>query len=143
LVRYSHYEIHASEWAKPPVFLVGDAAHAMTPNVGQGANSAMVDAFVLMQMLKKSEKENGSLSEVGKIYTNLRRPFVTKIQNTARQSGELAAKTSTAAHLARNLLFAASRNLGFLRRRNLLITAGYNPSENEYLDFYQNDRQAT
>ena len=141
-INYSElYEIRAENWAKPPIFLVGDAAHAMTPNVGQGANSAMVDALILMQMLKQAENDNRSLTEVGRLYTNLRRPFVTKIQSTARQSGELAAKTSTAAHLARNLLFAASRNFGFLRRRNLLITAGYNPSENEYLDFYHNDRQ--
>jgi 2-polyprenyl-6-methoxyphenol hydroxylase-like FAD-dependent oxidoreductase len=141
-INYSElYEIRASEWAKPPIFLVGDAAHAMTPNVGQGANSAMVDALILMQMLKTAEKENRSLSEVGKLYTNLRRPFVTKIQNTARQSGELAAKTSTAAHLARNLLFAASRNLSFLRQRNLLITAGYNSAENEYLNI-KNDHQS-
>jgi len=134
-INYSElYEIRAHDWAKPPVFLVGDAAHAMTPNVGQGANSAMVDALILMRMLKQAEKDNLSLADVGRLYTNLRRPFVTKIQDTARQSGALAAKTSTTAHLARNLLFAAARNLGFLRRRNLLITAGYNPSENKYLD---------
>ena len=59
---------------------------------------------------------------------------VMKIQAIARQSGALAANTSTAAHLVRNLLFDASRNLSFLRRRSLLITAGYNPLENEYLE---------
>ncbi len=134
-INYSElYEIRAENWAQPPVFLVGDAAHAMTPNVGQGANSAMVDALILMQMLKRAEKDHQTLAEVGRLYTNLRRPFVTKIQAMARQSGALAANTSTAAHLARNLLFAASRNLGFLRRRSLLITAGYNPLENEYLE---------
>lgn len=139
-INYSElFEIHAADWAQPPIFLVGDAAHAMTPNVGQGANSAMVDALVLMRMLKRAEKDNRSLVEVGRLYTNLRRPFVTKIQDTARQSGALAAKTSAAAHMARNLLFAASRNLGFLRRRNLLITAGYNPPENEYLNALDNE----
>ncbi|MDQ6785615.1 MAG: FAD-dependent monooxygenase [Acidobacteriota bacterium] len=133
-INYSElFEIHAPDWAKPPVFLVGDAAHAMTPNVGQGANSAMVDALILMKMLAQARKNGKTLTDVGREYTNLRRPFVKKIQDTARQSGELAAKTSASAHLARNLIFAASRNLGFLRRRNLLITAGYNPPENEYL----------
>lgn len=140
-INYSElYEIHAPNWAKPPVFLVGDAAHAMTPNVGQGANSAMVDALILMRMLKRAKRDNQNLAEVGRLYTNLRRPFVNKIQAAARQSGELAAKTSPAAHLVRNLLFAASRNLGFLRRRNLLITAGYNPAENEYLDALDDEK---
>jgi len=140
-INYSElYEIHAKEWAKPPVFLVGDAAHAMTPNVGQGANSAMVDALVLLQMLKRAKENDGNLTKVGRDYTNLRRPFVEKIQNTARQYGALAAKTSAAAHLARNLLFTVSRNLGFLRRRNLLISAGYNPAENKYLDAFHDEQ---
>jgi 2-polyprenyl-6-methoxyphenol hydroxylase-like FAD-dependent oxidoreductase len=134
-INYSElFEIHARDWAKPPVFLVGDAAHAMTPNVGQGANSAMVDALILMHMLKRAEANNQSLTSVGREYTNLRKPFVEKIQTTARQSGALAASTSPVAHAGRDLLFAASRNIGFLRRRNLLISAGYNPAENEYLD---------
>jgi len=141
-INYSElFEIHAPVWAKPPVFLVGDAAHAMTPNVGQGANSAMVDALVLAQMLKKAEQNGKSLTEVGQDYTNLRRPFVTKIQKTARQSGMLAAKTSRAAHLARNLLFAVSKNLGFPRRQNLLLSAGYNPPENEYFTPLKNENQ--
>lgn len=132
-INYSElYEIHAQNWAKPPIFLVGDAAHAMTPNVGQGANSAMVDALILMRMLKEAEKNGENLTETARKYTNLRRPFVAKIQKIARQSGDLAAKTSLVAHLTRDLLFAASKNLRFLRRQNLLLSAGYNPSENEY-----------
>lgn len=35
-------EVQARQWCRPPVFLVGDAAHAMTPYLGQGANSALV-----------------------------------------------------------------------------------------------------
>ena len=141
-INYSElFEIHAPVWAKPPVFLVGDAAHAMTPNIGQGANSAMVDALILVQMLKRAEKSGKSLTEVGGDYTNLRRPFVTKLQNTARRSGALAAKTSASAHFARNLLFAASKNLGFLRRQNLLLSAGYNPPENEYFTLLNNENQ--
>jgi 2-polyprenyl-6-methoxyphenol hydroxylase-like FAD-dependent oxidoreductase len=34
-------------------FLIGDAAHAMTPNYGQGANAAMVDAVVLTTLLAR------------------------------------------------------------------------------------------
>jgi 2-polyprenyl-6-methoxyphenol hydroxylase-like FAD-dependent oxidoreductase len=134
-INYSElYEIHAPAWAKPPVFLVGDAAHAMTPNVGQGANSAMVDSLVLLVMLKEAGETGKTLTEVGSDYTNLRRPFVTKIQNTARQSGALAAKTSMLAHIARDVLFAASSRLSFLRRQSLLLSAGYNPPENKYFD---------
>jgi 2-polyprenyl-6-methoxyphenol hydroxylase-like FAD-dependent oxidoreductase len=137
-INYSElYEIKASRWAKPPVFLVGDAAHAMTPNVGQGANSAMVDSLVLMLMLRRAAASEKSLDDVADEYTNLRRPFVTKIQRTARQSGDLAAKTSAPARLARNLVFAASRNFAALRRRSLLLSAGYNPAENGYFEAFK------
>ena len=140
-VNYSElFEIRAREWAQPPVFLVGDAAHAMTLNLGQGANSAMVDALILMLMFKRAAENQKTLAEIGRDYTDLRRPFVTKIQAAAWQSGTLAAKTSPAAHLVRNALFAASRNWSFLRRRNLLLTAGYNPAENVYFKAFDTEK---
>jgi len=48
------HEIRPKQWSNPPVFLVGDAAHAMTPNYGQGANCAMVDALVLITLLARA-----------------------------------------------------------------------------------------
>ena len=132
-VNYSElFEIYAKEWAKPPVFLTGDAAHAMTPNVGQGANSAMVDALILARILADSEKNGKTIEEAGREYTALRRPFVTKIQTMARQNGQLAGNTSAAARFLRNILFAATKNLGFIRRKNMEVFVGYNPLENEF-----------
>lgn len=40
-------------WFKGNVCLIGDAAHAMTPNMGQGACQAIEDAFVLSECLHK------------------------------------------------------------------------------------------
>lgn len=39
--------VDCGRWVDGRVVLVGDAAHAMAPTVGQGANSAIVDAAVL------------------------------------------------------------------------------------------------
>jgi 2-methyl-3-hydroxypyridine 5-carboxylic acid dioxygenase len=47
------HEIHLEQWSNPPVFLVGDAAHGMTPNYGQGANCAVVEVLVLTTLLAK------------------------------------------------------------------------------------------
>ncbi|MCU7583714.1 FAD-dependent monooxygenase, partial [Riemerella anatipestifer] len=41
------------KWQKRNVCLVGDAAHATTPNLGQGACQAIEDAYVLGKLLDK------------------------------------------------------------------------------------------
>lgn len=38
-------------WTRGRCVLIGDAAHPMTPFLGQGANSAMIDAFVLGNLI--------------------------------------------------------------------------------------------
>ncbi|MFK7991601.1 MAG: FAD-dependent oxidoreductase [Sandaracinaceae bacterium] len=40
-------------WVSGRCALIGDAAHPMTPFLGQGANAAMTDAFTLVQMLSR------------------------------------------------------------------------------------------
>lgn len=45
------------EWYKNRVCLIGDAAHAMTPNMGQGAGQSIEDAYKLAEFLAKSPYE--------------------------------------------------------------------------------------
>jgi 2-polyprenyl-6-methoxyphenol hydroxylase-like FAD-dependent oxidoreductase len=59
--------------------LVGDAAHAMAPNLGQGANSALVDAVVLAAELAADQPIEQALSR----YTERRRPAVRRVQGAA------------------------------------------------------------
>lgn len=42
-------------WYKGRVLLIGDAAHATTPHLGQGAAQAVEDAVVLAELLEKDE----------------------------------------------------------------------------------------
>ncbi len=44
-------------WSNSRVCLLGDAAHAMTPNLGQGACQAIEDAFVLANCLDTYNSE--------------------------------------------------------------------------------------
>ncbi len=47
----------APSWVHDRTILIGDAAHPMTPFLGQGANSAMIDAFVLGNLLADETPE--------------------------------------------------------------------------------------
>jgi 2-polyprenyl-6-methoxyphenol hydroxylase-like FAD-dependent oxidoreductase len=55
--RYVHVvadRLHSDRWCSSRCALVGDAAHPVTPNMAQGANLAMEDAFVLAVLLSRA-----------------------------------------------------------------------------------------
>jgi len=55
ILRNDIYELkHLNQWGIGRVTLLGDAAHAMTPNLGQGACQAIEDAVALANCLKGS-----------------------------------------------------------------------------------------
>lgn len=78
--------------------LVGDAAHAMPPNLGQGANSALVDAAVLAYELRRAS----SLEEGLAAYDARRRPKVKKVADTAARLGTISEWTSAPARFLRD-----------------------------------------
>ncbi|CBY39286.1 unnamed protein product [Oikopleura dioica] len=46
---------HVSNWFRGNVILIGDAAHATSPFMGQGANQAMIDGYYLGRCLQDCE----------------------------------------------------------------------------------------
>jgi salicylate hydroxylase len=91
------------EWSDGAIVLLGDAAHAMLPFAAQGAGMAIEDAAVLAKCLGETQKEGGpSISAALARYARLRRPRVSRVQRTARQSGRIYHLTGVAA-LARDL----------------------------------------
>ena len=126
------HEVRLREWARSPVFVVGDAAHAMTPNLGQGANSAMVDAIVLIRLLAEAAEHGTTQAEVAAKYQALRQPFAARVQTTARWMGAMASYKSPVARAARNGAMAAIQSRKMMRSA-ALIGAGYNPLEERYL----------
>jgi 2-polyprenyl-6-methoxyphenol hydroxylase-like FAD-dependent oxidoreductase len=68
------------------VLLLGDAAHATTPNMGQGAGQAVEDAAVLAGCLAQA---NG-IESAFQAFNNQRRPRTTRIVNQSWQLGKVA-----------------------------------------------------
>ncbi|MBI5517118.1 MAG: FAD-dependent monooxygenase [Deltaproteobacteria bacterium] len=73
-------------WGEGRVTLLGDAAHAMTPNLGQGACQAIEDALVLGDSLARG----GELTACLRAYENLRIPRANAVVTAARRLGAVA-----------------------------------------------------
>jgi 2-polyprenyl-6-methoxyphenol hydroxylase-like FAD-dependent oxidoreductase len=126
-------QVQARQWYRPPVFLVGDAAHAMTPYLGQGANSALVDALVLSRLLAQELQGHGDLAAVGRRYAAIRGRFTRLVQASSHRQGNLATLGWAPARWLRDHLLPLLADAGWLQRRSALLTAGFNPAEQELL----------
>jgi 2-polyprenyl-6-methoxyphenol hydroxylase-like FAD-dependent oxidoreductase len=63
----------AESWAPSRVTLVGDAAHAMLPTLGMGANLALRDAEHLVgQLLRAARGEAGLVTAIGEYERDMR-----------------------------------------------------------------------
>lgn len=74
------------KWQGENVCLVGDAAHATTPNLGQGACQAIEDAYVLGKLLDSGLEIQNTFAA----YENLRRKKAHSIVNTSWAIGKMA-----------------------------------------------------
>jgi 2-polyprenyl-6-methoxyphenol hydroxylase-like FAD-dependent oxidoreductase len=93
-------------WVDQHLVLLGDAAHAMAPTLGQGANSALVDAAVLA-----SELTRHPLAHALQAYEERRRGRVSAVVSRA---GQLARLASLRSPLARGFRDAAIRTAAAL-----------------------------
>lgn len=82
-------------WPLPATFvagrvaLLGDAAHAMTPDIGQGACQALEDAAELGLALE-GVRDGSDIDRGLRAYDELRRPRTTRLCRQARGMGRLA-----------------------------------------------------
>jgi 2-polyprenyl-6-methoxyphenol hydroxylase-like FAD-dependent oxidoreductase len=81
--------VDCARWHDGRLVLLGDAAHAMAPALGQGANSALVDAAVLTAELLGA----GSLPDALARYGRRRRVKVTAVQDRADRLARLSGLT--------------------------------------------------
>jgi 2-polyprenyl-6-methoxyphenol hydroxylase-like FAD-dependent oxidoreductase len=77
-------ELVQETWVQGRAALLGDAVHAMTPNIGQGAGMAMEDAAVLAEEIASASNMEISLDR----YFKRRKPRVDTVLRVSRDVGE-------------------------------------------------------
>lgn len=93
-----------SQWQKDRVCLIGDAAHATTPNMGQGACQAIEDAYILGKLFGDGK----SVDEVFRQYEKLRMKKAHYIVNMSSTIGKVSHYENSLAVWLRNALLKAT-----------------------------------
>lgn len=88
-------------WARGRVVLLGDAAHPMTPNMGQGGGQAVEDAVVLARCLASEPEVSTALTR----YQALRVPRANGFVSQSRRLGEVGQWENSLARWVRDRLF--------------------------------------
>ena len=83
-VKHNIHDIQSlPTWQRGRVLLIGDAAHAVSPNSGQGASLALEDAIYLAKLLR----DCGDYTQVFAQFEQARKPRVEKIVAEGRRRG--------------------------------------------------------
>jgi 2-polyprenyl-6-methoxyphenol hydroxylase-like FAD-dependent oxidoreductase len=99
IIRTDLYDVPPiPRWSRGRVVLLGDAAHAMTPNLGQGGAQAIEDAYVLAEKLAAHARPEPAYAE----YQLLRKPKADWVARTAARLGWAAHLRSAPARLLRD-----------------------------------------
>ena len=77
-----------SKWTDGRLVLIGDAAHATTPNLGQGACQAIEDAYVIAEELSRT-------NEIGEAFKNFQSKRIEKATAITNMSWQFAQLTNT------------------------------------------------
>ncbi len=93
-------ERRAGRWHDGRVALIGDAAHAMTPNMGQGAAMALEDSMVLVELAR----EGLPVEELLPRLHERRSPRVHWVQSQSRRIGRMGQLEGRFVCRARNAL---------------------------------------
>ncbi|WP_374462488.1 FAD-dependent oxidoreductase [Chryseobacterium sp.] len=100
IIAYPVYDLpRLSKWYKGKVCLIGDAAHGISPHIGQGASLALEDTVVIAEQLKL----NKECETAFQAFQSERQSRVERIIKNARKVGHTKTKTNPIAAWFRDL----------------------------------------
>jgi 2-polyprenyl-6-methoxyphenol hydroxylase-like FAD-dependent oxidoreductase len=116
--------VDADPWVVPGAVLMGDAAHALSPHLRQGANLALVGAVTLAEVVADAREAQDFSSRRLGAYEHARRPQTALLQGESERTARtVLARNPPARWLRRRSLHALARDPA--RRLTLLrVMAG-------------------
>ncbi len=110
-----------SYWYKENICLIGDAAHATTPNMGQGGCQAIEDAYTIGKLLEQGY----ALKDTFPLLQQLRGKRVKKIVQQSRLIGSLSQLENKYAASFRNFALRLSAASVAKKQLNFIINLDY------------------
>lgn len=116
----TYADVRMRSWHEGNVIVIGDAAHAMSPQLGQGANLALLDAFCLSRCLERQEKVEDAFAD----YSTSRRRHLRFYQRASRLLTPMFQSDSRAAAWLRDRAFPLANRFSFTRKEAVRTVAG-------------------
>lgn len=116
----AYHDVRMRQWHGERVAILGDAAHALSPQLGQGVNLALMDAAVLAQCLGAQ----GSLPAALALYSRRRRKHLRFYQFATRWTTPFFQSDLLPLGWLRDLVFPIIQRIPPLRRQMTATMAG-------------------
>ncbi|OCB07847.1 monooxygenase [Mycolicibacterium porcinum] len=116
------YDITTIGWHRGRAAIIGDAAHAMSPNLGQAACMAMVNGVALSQALERYDIDTAL-----QVWERAERPVTRRVQRYSRVYGKVGTRWPGRLLGARSALIWSLAKARPIQRR-IQFAAGYFPA---------------
>jgi len=116
------YDVTTTGWYRGRAAIIGDAAHAMSPNLGQAACMAMVNGVALAQALDRYDVDQALA-----VWEQTERPVTHRVQRYSRLYGTIGTRWPARLLDARSALIWSLAKAKPVQRR-IQFAAGYFPA---------------
>ncbi|TDR31987.1 FAD-dependent oxidoreductase [Hydromonas duriensis] len=120
LARYADVRMHV--WHDERVIALGDCAHAMSPQLGQGANMALVDALVLSRVCQA--QNNDDIRNAFLHYSKMRKNHLTYYRQASRLLTPLFQSHSRIFGAVRDVVLVTTRHTQLGRTQSVETLVG-------------------